>query len=367
MANKPERTKTTAPPFTGEGSLTDVDAVKVGHFTDRRRPTGCTVVLAEEGAVAGVDVRGAAPGTRETDLLNPVNSVQKVHAVLLSGGSAFGLDAASGVMQYLEEKGIGFDTKFAKVPIVPAAILFDLGLGDPKIRPDKASGHAACISATSVEAREGNVGAGAGATVGKLLGREHAMKGGVGTASIKVGNLVVAALVVVNAVGDIYDPKTGRIIAGARNSRGNGFANIIETMKKMPLDWKTAKPAPKEAPRISDGRFGFDSSAVPESSTIGVVATNAAFDKAAMTKIAQMAQDGYARAINPVHTPRDGDTVFAISTGKILPGTEAVGGAPDVELVGVLAAEVVARAIVRAVMTADSIPGFPAAKDFRAR
>src|SRR2546428_4209901 len=216
----------------GAGGLTDVAGLKVGHFTDTRRPTGCTVILAEEGAVAGVDVRGSAPGTRETDLLNPINGVQQVDANLLAGGSAFGLDAAGGVMQYLEEKGIGFETRVAKVPIVPAAILFDLGMGDPKIRPDRTSGYAACSNAKAGPVREGNVGAGAGATVGKLLGPDRAMKGGIGTASLKVGSLVVAALAAVNAVGDIYDPKTGFIIAGARTEDGNGFANAMETMKK---------------------------------------------------------------------------------------------------------------------------------------
>ncbi len=345
------------------GSLTDVAGLKVGHFTDTRRPTGCTVILAEEGAVAGVDIRGAAPGTRETDLLNPINTVQKVHAVLLAGGSAFGLDAAGGVMQYLEEKGIGYEMKVAKVPIVPAAILFDLGVGDPKIRPDRASGYAACGNATAGPVKEGNVGAGAGATVGKLLGAERAMKAGIGTASIKVGSLVVAALAAVNAVGDIYDPKTGKIIAGARNSTGDGFANTIETLKKTPVRSKQMKPEQVARTHGSPHAAG----AASENTTLGIVATNASFDKAAMSKIAQMAHDGYARAINPVHTPRDGDTVFALSTGKIHLELDPSSGIGPVELVGAIAADVTAQAIVRAALMAESIPGFPAARDFKPR
>ncbi|HEY3129143.1 MAG TPA: P1 family peptidase [Acidobacteriota bacterium] len=350
----------------GAGGLTDVGGLKVGHFTDTRRPTGCTVILAEEGAVAGVDVRGSAPGTRETDLLNPINSVQKVHAILLSGGSAFGLDAAGGVMQYLEEKGIGFETRVAKVPIVPAAILFDLGVGDPKIRPDRTSGYAACSHAKPGAVGEGNVGAGTGATVGKLLGPERAMKGGVGTASIKVGSLVVAALAAVNAVGDIYDPKTGLIIAGARTEDGNGFANAMEIMKKEPV--KSRPPgSERHGSGTSPSATEFAPFGASENSTLAVVATNAALNKTAMTKIAQMAHDGYARAINPVHTPRDGDTVFALSTGRIQLDTGSTGWADDIALVGALAADVVAAAIVRAVQMAQSIPGFPAARDFKPR
>src|SRR5438105_6428279 len=200
----------------GKESIIDVAGLKVGHFTDTRRPTGCTVILVEEGAVAGVDVRGAAPGTRETDLLNPLNTVQQVHAVMLSGGSAFGLDTATGAMRYLEERGIGFNVGVAKVPIVPAAILFDLGIGDPKIRPDAEAGYRACKAASASMPAEGNVGAGAGATVGKLFGMSRAMKSGIGTSAIKLDGLTVGAIVAVNAVGDVFDPATGKIIAGAR-------------------------------------------------------------------------------------------------------------------------------------------------------
>ena len=323
--------------LTSEGCLTDVAGIMVGHFTDSRRPTGCTVVLAEAGAIAGVDVRGSAPGTRETDLLSPINTVQKVHAILLAGGSAFGLDAASGVMQFLEEKGIGFDMRVARVPVVPAAILFDLGLGDAAIRPDKAAGYAACRNASDVPAGEGNVGAGAGATVGKMFGPSRAMKAGIGTCSIRAGGgLKVAALVAVNAAGDIIDPRSCRIIAGARTPDGKGLANTMEALKHGAAPGASGEGA---------------------STTIGVVATNAVFDKPGMAKIAQMAQDGLARAVNPAHTPMDGDTLFALSTGEL----KDIG----LSLAGALAADAVSRAIVRAALQAVGISGYPAARDLR--
>lgn len=318
------------------GGLTDVPGIKVGHFTHPQRPTGCTVILAEEGAVAGVDVRGSAPGTRETDLLNPVHTVQKVHAVVLAGGSAFGLDAASGVMRYLEERGIGFETRVAKVPIVPAAILFDLAVGDPRLRPDREAGYQACLRASGGPVEEGNVGAGAGATVGKLFGLHRAMKGGLGTASLRVGDVIVAALVVVNAVGDVVDPKTGRLLAGVRTPDGKQLADAMERLRLG------ESPAPQ--------RPG-------ENTTIGVIATNAAFDKVGMTKIAQMGHDGLARAIRPVHMPLDGDALFALSTGRVR-------GA-DLGVVGALAAEVVAEAVVRAILKAEGLPGYPAARDLQ--
>jgi L-aminopeptidase/D-esterase-like protein len=306
----------------GSGGITDVDGIKVGHFTDSRRPTGCTVLIFEKGAVAGVDVRGSAPGTRETDLLSPTNTVQQVNAILLTGGSAFGLDAASGVMRYLEERGFGFHVGNVVVPIVPAAVLYDLGLGDPKIRPTAESGYKACENATSGKVPEGSVGAGAGATVGKMFGPKQAMKSGIGTASIRVGKtgIVVGAIVAVNAVGDVVDPKTGKIIAGARTLDGSGF---MDSMAQLREGRDVALP-------------------VGGNTTIGVVATNAAFDKTQMTKIAQMAQDGLARAINPAHTLADGDTIFAVATGTV--ATRANHGA-----IGALAADVMAQAIVRAV------------------
>jgi L-aminopeptidase/D-esterase-like protein len=323
----------------GEGYLTDVEGIKVGHFTDTRRPTGCTVILYERGAVAGVDVRGSAPGTRETDLLKPTNLVDRVNAIVLSGGSAFGLDAATGVMRWLEEHDAGYATASGKVPIVPAAILYDLGVGDPKIRPNADSGYQACKSAATGPVAEGNVGAGAGATVGKLNGGKP-MKGGIGTASIKhASGLVVAAIVAVNCTGDVIDPHTGKIVAGARTADGRGFLDITKSFRSG----RGVTPA--------EGRGG-----AGENTTIGVVATNARFDKTQMTKIAEMAHDGLARAINPAHTPFDGDTLFAMSTG-----TSAIQA--TLVSVGTLAAEAVSKAILRAVRKASSIPGFPAARD----
>jgi L-aminopeptidase/D-esterase-like protein len=339
-------------PNTGNGSemgmtqqsegagLTAVEGLKVGHCTLEERPTGCTVVLAEAGAVAGVDVRGSAPGTRETDLLDPINLVQEVHAVVLSGGSAFGLDSASGVVHYLEEKGVGFDVGIAKVPIVPAAILFDLGVGGkPHIRPGAECGYKAASAADSGPVAEGNVGAGAGATVGKALGADRAMKSGVGTASVRLeGGLVVGALVVVNAWGDVIDPSTGKFVAGVRAEGGEGFAD--------------ARKLVRNGARIK-GEKG-------QNTTIGVVATNAGLDKARATKMAQMAHDGLARAIQPVHTPFDGDTVFALATGEW-------DGEPDLLTLGELAAQTIAEAVVRAVEAAESIDGFPAARDISRR
>ncbi len=316
------------------GGLTDVEGIKVGHYNSEKRATGCTVVLAEAGAVAGVDVRGSAPGTRETDLLNPINTVQKVHAVFLSGGSAFGLDAVAGVVRHLEEKGIGFDTGEAKVPIVPAAVLYDLALGNPRIRPDHHNAYLACAKASPGPVPEGNVGVGAGATVGKLMGRKRAMKGGLGSFSIRVGDLVVAALAAVNCVGDVLDPKTGKIIAGARSDDGKTFLDLAASLR-------TQAPAQLFKPG--------------ENTTLGVISTNAKFDKAGMTKIAQMAQDGLARAINPAHTPADGDTIFALSNGRI--------ETADLGHVGALAAEAFSEAVVRAALKAGSLPYYPAACD----
>ncbi len=321
-----------------EGFITDVDGIKIGHFTDSRRPTGCTVILCERGAVAGVDVRGSAPGTRETDLLKPTNSVDKVNAIVLSGGSAFGLDTASGVMRYLEEHNSGYATAGGKVPIVPAAILYDLTVGDGKIRPDASAGYKACVSAKSGAVEEGSVGAGAGATVGKLNGGKP-MKGGIGTSSIKLPEgLVIGAIVAVNCVGDVIDPKTGKIVAGARTPDGKAFLNIMGAYRS--------------------GRGVIQSTTPGQNTTIGLVATNARFDKTQMTKIAEMAHDGMARAINPTHTPFDGDTLFALSTGTSV--VNANHGA-----VGALAAEAVAEAILRAVMKAKSVAGIPAYSDIK--
>lgn len=327
-----------APEDTG-GSITDVQGVMVGHFTDLRKPTGCTVVLLGKGATAGVDVRGSAPGTRETDLLNPTNTVQQVHAILLAGGSAFGLDAASGVVRYLEEHGVGYSLGNTIVPIVPAAILYDLQIGDPKIRPTAESGYKACQAASTARVVEGNVGAGAGATIGKMFGSKQAMKSGLGSASIRIAGtgIVVAALVAVNAVGDVLDPKTGKIIAGARKPDGSGF---MDSMARI--------------------REGYSVRADGTNTTLGVIATNVALDKAQATKVAQMAHDGLARTINPVHTPSDGDTIFAVATGAI--ATRANHGS-----IGALAADVLAQAVLRAVMSARGIPGLPSYSDLRPR
>ena len=315
--------------------LTAVSGIKVGHHTLAERPTGCTVVLAEAGAVAGVDVRGGAPGTRETDLLDPVNMVQKVHAIVLAGGSAFGLDAAGGVMRYLEEKDIGYDVRVAKVPIVSAAILLDLGIGgSPKVRPTAECGYRAAQAANDGPVAEGNVGAGAGATLGHMGGPSRMMKSGTGTAAISLPNgLVVAALVAVNAVGDVIDPATGQVVAGVRNADGKGFADARRLIRSGAL---ARRPG--------------------ENTTIGVVATNATLTKAEATKVAQMAQDGVARTIYPAHTPVDGDTVFALATG-----TQP--GPANVIMIGALAADVMADAIVRAATQATGIPGIPAVRD----
>jgi L-aminopeptidase/D-esterase-like protein len=317
--------------------LTAVPGLKVGHHTLAERPTGCTVILAEAGVLAAVDVRGGAPGTRETDLLDPSSTVQRVHAVVLSGGSAFGLDAASGVMRFLEERGIGFDVGIARVPIVPAAVLFDLAVGDkPHVRPTADSGYRAAQAASDGPVAEGNVGAGAGATVGKIAGLGRTMKSGLGSAAlVRADGLVVAALVAVNAVGDVVDPATGTLVAGARTEDGRGFADARKLLRAAGF-----RPLGRAA----------------ENTTIGAVATNAALDKAQARKMAQMAHAGCARAIVPSHTPLDGDTIFALATGGLA-------GVPDMTTIGALAAEIMAEAIVRAARAATGLPGLPAARD----
>ncbi len=325
------------------GSITDVPGLKVGHFTRTERPTGCTVVLCEAGATAGVDVRGSAPGTRETDLLSPINMVQKVNAIVLSGGSAYGLDTATGVMRYLEEHNAGFPIgSLGVVPIVPAAILMDLTVGNFKIRPDAESGYKACQAASAGPVTEGCVGAGAGATIGKLFGPKFAMKSGLGTASVKLGDtgIVVGAIVAVNAVGDVVDPETGRVVAGARSEDGKGYRDSMAQI--MSGHGVAARPG--------------------ANTTIGVVATNAKFTKTQMTKMAQMAHDGYARSISPVHTMGDGDTIFALSTGTSdIPA--------DLSAIGAVAAVVMARAVVRAAMQATGIPelGLVTYRDYAGR
>ncbi|MSO82353.1 MAG: peptidase S58 family protein [Acidobacteria bacterium] len=324
----------------GKG-LTEVEGLKVGHFTLAGRPTGCTVVLLDgEGAPGGVAQRGAAPGTRETDLLDPLNLVDKVNAIVLAGGSAYGLDAAQGVVRYLEERNIGWNVGTAGVvPIVPAAILIDLWFGgDPKIRPTADCGYRAALAASNAAVAEGNVGAGAGATLGKVAGRERSMKGGTGSAAIRLQNgLVVAALVAVNAIGDVIDPATGQVVAGVRTADGKSLADA----RKLLRDGSLLRAA---APRAA------------ENTTIAVVATNARLTKTEVNRIALMADDGLARALSPSHTIGDGDTVFALATGRW-------SGQADTSIIGALAAEALADAIVRAAAQAQSLGGLPSARE----
>lgn len=333
-------------------ALTDIPGLRVGHAQNLAALTGCTVILCEAGAVGGVDQRGGAPGTRETDLLRPLHLVEKIHAILLAGGSAFGLDAATGVMRYLEERGVGYDTGVARVPLVPAAILFDLAVGNPHIRPDAAMGYEACQNASANPPAQGNVGAGTGATVGKILGMGQAMKAGLGTASMDVGGgLIVGALVAVNALGDVVDPASGQILAGAR------------TPREVPSPISPTRDTESPSSPFADTRTILRTLAVsppmppasPENTVIGIVATNARLTKEQTNKVAQMAQDGLARAIRPAHMMYDGDTIFALATGKV---------PADVNIVGSFAAEVFAQAIVQATLSAEPVAGLPVARDF---
>lgn len=325
-------------------AITDVPGVEIGHAQNEDALTGVTVVLCRKGAVCGVDVRGSAPGTRETDLLNPINLVNKVHAITLAGGSAFGLDSASGVVHWLEEQHIGFHTGAARVPIVPAAILYDLDIGKASVRPDAAMGYAAAVAAGSGSVAEGNVGAGMGASVGKIYGTAGAMKAGVGTASIHLGGgIVVGALAVVNAFGDVIDPRNGGIIAGTRTiqfgtnepRRRSNFADTLKVMQGMPG---------RQIMRIAAHR----------NTVLCVVAANVNFTKAEATKVAQMAQDGLARTVRPAHTMLDGDVVFALATG---------GRKADISTIGGYAAEVLAAAILRGVRESRSAGGLPGLKE----
>ena len=309
------------------GAITDVAGIEVGHFTDPRRPTGCSVVIAREGAVAGVDVRGAAPGTRETDLLAPGNLVEQVHAIMLAGGSAWGLEAATGAVRWLEEHGVGLDVGVGRLPLVPAAVLFDLHVGDMKVRPDAAAGYAACAAATHEPPAEGNVGAGAGAVVGKMFGLQHAMKGGVGTASVTVAGVTVGALIACNAVGDVVDPDTGRPLAGARAADGLTLRDTRHALLRG------EPPHPLLA---------------GSNTTIGVIATDARLTKVQAQRLAVAGHDGLARSINPVHTMSDGDTLFTLATGH-------VPHHPGMMVLATMAAEAVARATVRAVLAARTL------------
>ena len=319
-------------------SITDVPGVLVGHMTMTGRPTGCTVVLVQPAAIAAVDVRGGAPGTRETDLLAPHNTVERVNAIVLAGGSAYGLDAASGVMRFLSDQKIGFATSAGPVPIVPAAILFDLQVGGrPEIRPDANCGFEAAQRAAGGVVAEGSVGAGAGATVGKLGGFARAMKGGVGVAALRLGDgVIVGAIVAVNASGTIVDPRTGRPVAGVRTSDGRGLEDPFALVRQ---GITAAGP----------GR---------EHTTIGVIVTNARLTKAQAHKVAEMAHAGIARTIVPAHTPSDGDALFVLATASAT-ADAAVG------VVGALAAEAVSDAILRAVRLASGLPGYPSVSDLR--
>jgi L-aminopeptidase/D-esterase-like protein len=332
-----------AAPSDGPASkgLTAVAGLTVGHHTLTERPTGCTVILTGAGGmVAGVDVRGGAPGTRDIELLDPSNTIQRVHAIVLSGGSAFGLDAAGGVARWLDERTIGYRIAGTQVPIVPAAILMDLGFGGrPDVRPGPDCGYRAAAAATAGPVAEGNVGAGAGATVGKLGEPRRPMKAGIGTSAlVRPDGLIVSALVAVNAVGDIVDPATGKVLAGTRTADGTGLADARLLL-----------------------RAGATLAARPgENTTLGVVATNAALTKAQARKVAQMAHDGLARTIYPIHTPADGDAIFALASG-------ARAGEPDILAIGALAADVMAEAVIRAALAAEASGGLPAARDLASR
>ncbi|GAA0102399.1 P1 family peptidase [Paraclostridium bifermentans] len=302
-------------------NILDVKGIKVGQVEDKEGLTGCTVIICEDGGVCGVDVRGSAPGTRETDLLDPINMVQKVHAIVLSGGSAFGLESTCGVSRYLEEKGIGFDVGVAKVPIVTGAVLFDLGVGDPKCRPNIEMGYKACQIANNIELKQGNYGAGCGATVGKIRGSEFCTKGGIGSYSIKLDNgLVVSAIIAVNAFGDVYE--NGQVIAGVLNDDKTDFLNTYDLMKKG----------------VNKGGFNIDNT------TIGAVITNAKLSKAECKKISQMAHNGFAKSIFPIHTPHDGDTIFTLATGEV---------ETDITLLGSIASEVVEKSVINAIKNAS--------------
>ncbi|MBI3158542.1 MAG: P1 family peptidase [Chloroflexi bacterium] len=325
-------------------AITDAPGILVGQAQDQEALTGCTVILCERGAIAGIDQRGGAPGTRETDALSPINLVQQVHAVLLAGGSAFGLDAAAGVMRYLREKGIGYKAGPARVPIVPAAILFDLGIGRPDVFPDAEMAYAACQSASQKTPLQGNYGAGTGATIGKILGPGRATKSGIGTASIRLrGGGRVGAILAINAFGDVVDPKSGNILAGVR-TRQSGTRKIQAEEGDAWADTLSIMKSGTRTLRMK--------ATVQTNTVVGVVATNARLTKPEATRVARMAQVGLARVIRPANTMLDGDTLFALSTGD---------KQVDVNVVGALAAEVVASAILNAVRFARSAGGIPAA------
>ena len=316
-----------------EISITDIEGIKVGHAQDFDAGTGCTVLICEKGAYAGVDVRGGAPASRETQLLNPVNLVEQIHAVALSGGSAFGLDCAAGVMEYLEKNDIGFDVQVTKVPIVCGASLFDLTVGDHKIRPDKEMGYKACENATNKECLQGSIGAGTGATVGKLHGMDRTMRGGIGVYGVQVGDLKVASIVAVNCLGDVLNPETGERVAGLLDEEKK---KVVSTEEEMYRQYDNKK-------NLFSGN-----------TTIGIVVTNGKLNKAQATKIASMTQNGFARAMRPAHSMFDGDTIYALSTAEV---------DADINVIGALGADTMAQAVYRGVITADGGYGIKAYKD----
>jgi L-aminopeptidase/D-esterase-like protein len=329
-----------------KGSITDVAGVKVGHYTYTKRPTGCSVILFEEGAAVGCDFDGSAPGSYQAELLQPVSCVQEIWGVVLSGGSSYGLNTALGVVRYLEERKIGMKCRGGYMPIVAGGIIMDLNVGnDPTIRPDAEGAYQACLKATSGPIEEGTVGGGAGGTVGKMMRQAGGggMKGGFGTASIRVGDVVIGAAMVLNGVGDIVDWRTGKIIAGARRADGKGFLSINEVLG-LPPDHEL-----RSSLEFYDPVMG--------STTIGVLAMNATFDKTEMTKIAMMANCGAARTINPYHTPGDGDILYAASTRKLKSNM-------SVSTAGALAAQVVAEAVLQGAKMATSVDRWPAYRDY---
>lgn len=321
-----------------EIDIKEIKGIRIGQEENAAAGTGCTVLIAKDGMAAGLDVRGGGPASRESELMNPLAAAQEIHAVVLAGGSAFGLDAAGGVMRYLEERDIGFDVGVTKVPLVCQADLFDLTVGDMSVRPDQAMGYAACVQAEQNNYQDGNFGAGCGATVGKFAGMEYCMKSGIGSYAVQVGGLQVGAIVAVNALGDIYDWKSGQKIAGLLAEDKCSFRDTTEFMS--------------QSTEIVENKF-------TGNTTIGVVITNADFGKPALCKIAGMAHDGYARAIRPVHTSADGDSIYAVSVGDDREKVKA-----DQDLVGTLAAEVMSEAILRAVTSAKSAYGYVACKEF---
>lgn len=316
-----------------EIKIQDIENIRIGNAENKEAATGCTVIICENGAPTGLDVRGGGPASRESELLKPMANADRIHAVLLSGGSAFGLDAAGGVMQYLEERGIGFDVGITKVPLVCESCLFDLGVGDSRVRPDKVMGYEVCENAWKDNYADGNVGAGTGATVGKLHGKDGCMKSGIGSYAVQIGELKVGAVVAVNALGDIYDWKNGKKVAGLLAADGKTFLSTEDEVYK--------------SYEVVANKF-------VANTTIGAVITNGKFNKTQLCKIAGMAHNGYARSIRPVHTTADGDSIYAMSVGDV---------AADQDMVGTLAAQVMAEAILRAVMGAESAYGLKAARD----